>query len=136
MPDGKHSLSQPDKAIAPVTCRQHQAYHIERRRRSGRWHHSPNKKLTGLTLAEIRQRLGDLHRAVVKRALVQKFKITAKGKRHRNEPMACDFEQTVRLPKNEAFTGQATTLSATRAQAAEGIIGMDDATPIPDADAS
>jgi hypothetical protein len=49
---------------------------------------------------------------------------------------ACDFEQTVRLPKNEAFTGQATTLSATRTQAAEGIIGMDDATPIPDADAS
>src|SRR5690348_10252357 len=24
------------------------------------------------------------------------FKITAKGKRHRNEPMACDFEEIVR----------------------------------------
>jgi len=30
-----------------------------RRRRSGRWAHPPNKQLNGLTLAEIRQRLGD-----------------------------------------------------------------------------
>jgi hypothetical protein len=31
------------------------------------------------------------------------FKITAKGKRHRNEPMACDFEQTVRLPQERGL---------------------------------
>jgi hypothetical protein len=35
------------------------------------------------------------------------FKITAKGKRHRNEPMACDFEEIVRPTPAEPQSTQA-----------------------------
>jgi len=106
-------------------------------------HHSPNKKLTGLTLAEIRQRLGDLDRTQLPSVDQAQRMQRARSAAHERQRASREFSVRRKIApeasqqrKHGGGPDRRRRYQPPRAQAAERIIGMDDATPIPDADAS
>ena len=106
-------------------------------------HHSPNKKFTGLTFAEIRQRLGNLDGtqlpSVDQAQRIQRARSAAHERQRASREFSVRRKIAPEASQQRKHGGGRTgddAISHPRAQAAERIIGMDDATPIPDADAS